>query len=109
MGTDGGITDTRGLLGLTIFPHKKRILNLAIGELSTFSHSTFDLGHVESLFSKLIINAPKYGPWAMENGIKAVVEARLAIHHSLDIPLHHGRREGHYESRIDASSFSKSK
>ena len=52
-----------------------------------------------------LLNLPKCGPWAMENGPIAVEAARKAVAAVLDAPMHMGSEPGHYELDIDAIEF----
>lgn len=102
---DGGIVDPYGLLGLKSST-RKRIVNLAIGDFDYSYPYPIEPNEIQSLVSVSIVNTPKCGPSAMENGEKAVEAARIAMKHALDLPLYHGDKEHHYELRIDASPYS---
>lgn len=110
---DGGMADMYGLVGLSHLRTKeknKRILNLLAGSYSTFLPplgpsnlpNGLDAGEVVSIS---IEGAPQCGPWAMQNGPKAVEAARDAILNVLDAPMYRGREDGHYLLHIDASTF----
>ena len=104
---DGGLIDPHGLLGLTKTITKKtkaRVLHLSIGEMYKSFDYPLDKNIVESIASVSIVNTPTCGPWAMENGKKAVESARIAMLKALDMPMY-VNEDGHYELRIDASLY----
>jgi len=61
--------------------------------------------NAESLVSIAVMNTPLCGPWAMENGPKAVDAARRAIIAALDTPMERGTCDNHYVLRVDASKY----
>lgn len=112
---DGGVLDGFGLEGLTVmYPdERKRVVNMVVGNFGGVGTgvppgpSEMPEGLVASeLLSISMRNLPQCGPWAMENGPRAVEAANKAMLASLDLPLYRGKETGHYELHIDASSFS---
>jgi len=117
---DGGITDYHGMAGLAALqdnpdgqssssPSRRRAINMVVGDFLGFttpgpSRMPNDV-HVDELLSISIQNLPECGPMHMSNGPLAYEAARLAMRHSMDVPLFHGTEDGHYELHIDASSF----
>ncbi|KAL7461203.1 hypothetical protein ACHAXS_001625, partial [Conticribra weissflogii] len=101
---DGGVTDGLGLWGLSATPSppdkRKRVINFVVGDFGYKGASGIaempDGIDVESLVSIAIMNTPLCGPWAMENGPKAVEAARRAIIAALDIPMERGTCDNHY-------------
>ena len=108
--SDGGIRDLFGLNGLSILsPEKpKRILNMVVGDFGSLtpgpSHMPKGI-HATEVVSISLLNLPKCGPWAMENGPIAVEAARKAVAAVLDAPMHVGSESGHYELHVDAIDF----
>ena len=115
---DGGITDVDGLNGLkatsdadTSVQMSRRVINMVVGDFSfgrVPSPSSMPPGVAASdVLSISIRNLPQCGPWAMENGLRAVEAARMALKESLDQPmfLAASGEDGHYELHIDAGSF----
>jgi len=112
---DGGVLDGDGLIGLTsIEPDQpnKRVVNVVVGNFGGIgtgvppSPSQMPPGLATTeLLSISMRGLPGCGPWAMENGPRAVEAAKKAMMASLDLPLYRGREDGHYELHIDASSF----
>jgi len=110
---DGGILDNHGLVGLShMEPPNKRIVNVVVGKFGGIGTgvppgpSQMPEGVVASeLLSISMRNLPQCGPWAMQNGPRAVQAAKEAMMASLDLPLYRGTEDGHYELHIDASSF----
>jgi hypothetical protein len=109
---DGGIRDVLGLNGLSAFPSNSargmRVINMAVGGFGLNGPGGMkDLPRdidAESLVSIAIVNTPMCGPWAMENGPRAVESARKAMLAAMDIPLERGTSTNHYILRVDASS-----
>lgn len=107
---DGGIRDGLGLAGLSAFGgEKKRVVNVVVGDFG-FSgasgiHSLPEGLNASSLVSISIAGTPKCGPWAMENGKRAVESAKKAMLMALDLPMEKGDGENHYVLRLDASKF----
>lgn len=110
---DGGITDGLGLWGLSATPSKpdkrKRVINFVVGDFGYKGASGIaempDGVNAESLVSISVMNTPVCGPWAMENGPKAVDVARRAIIAALDTPMEKGTCDNHYILRVDASKY----
>ena len=112
---DGGVLDGCGLEGLSVIePEKpnKRVVNMVVGNFGGIgtgvppSPSEMPEGlSTSELLSISMRNLPQCGPWAMENGPRAVEAANRAMLASLDLPLYRGKEDGHYELHIDASSF----
>ncbi|KAG7355464.1 patatin-like phospholipase [Nitzschia inconspicua] len=114
---DGGLRDTSGLAGLAHFTGTeqqsrslpKRVVNMVVGDFhlkSVPGPSDMPAGlTTSSLLSISIQNLPQCGPWAMKNGPLAVEASRRALLASLDLPLHKGKTDGHFELHIDASHF----
>ena len=114
---DGGITDVDGLNGLkatsdagTSAKISRRVVNMVVGDFSFGipSPSSMPSGVAASdVVSISIRNLPQCGPWAMENGLRAVEAAKMALKESLDQPmfLAASGEDGHYELHIDARSF----
>jgi len=109
---DGGVGDILGLAGLGhLRPDEKnkRILNLVAG---TFGYAG-PLGpsrlpegiHAKEVVSISIENAPKCGPWSMQNGPIAFQAAMNAIKNVLDAPMYHGDEEGHYVLHVDVTDY----
>lgn len=107
---DGGIRDGLGLAGLGAFGgEKKRVVNVVVGDFG-FSgpsgiHSLPEGVNASSLVSISIAGTPMCGPWAMENGKRAVESAKKAMLMALDLPMEKGDGENHYVLRLDASKF----
>ena len=115
---DGGIRDPYGLNGLLsnfkLNHSPKRVVNLSVGPLSllkknappgpTYLHSKTD-ANINSVLSLSLLNTPKCGPFAMENGPKAVEAARKAMNAALDQYIHMGKDDNHFEMNIDVSYF----
>jgi len=124
---DGGITDFAGLNGLGPFleeevsaaaaagnsstgrkQRRHRVVNLSVGDFfggAPPGPSSLPDGVPVEVLSISIRNLPGCGPWAMSNGPRAVDAAHRAMLASLDVPLHKGEEEHHYELHIDTSSF----
>jgi len=110
---DGGITDGLGLWGLSATPStpdkRKRVINFIVGDFGYKGASGIaempDGVNAESLVSIAVMNTPLCGPWAMENGPKAVDAARRAIIAALDTPMERGTCDNHYVLRVDASKY----
>jgi hypothetical protein len=108
---DGGIRDGLGLAGLGVLggPEKKRVVNVVVGDFGfsgpTGIHSLPEGVNASSLVSIAITGTPMCGPWAMENGKRAVESARKAMLAALDSPMEKGDGENHYVLRLDASKF----
>jgi hypothetical protein len=111
---DGGLSDTSGLAGLketigTSTADNHRVINMVVGDFhlqSVPGPSSLPAGLTSSnVLSISIQNLPQCGPWAMENGPLAVEAARIAMKQSLDLPLHLGEEDGHFELHIDAACF----
>lgn len=109
---DGGVLDPHGLVGLTqIEPDQpnKRVVNVVVGAPGLggpLGPSEMPAGlDASEVLSISVRNLPGCGPWAMENGPRAVEAAKKAMMASLDLPLYAGKEQGHYELHIDASSF----
>jgi predicted acylesterase/phospholipase RssA len=112
---DGGVEDSFGLEGLAMMESEKpnkRVVNMVVGNFGGLGTgvppgpSEMPPGITTSeLLSISIRNLPKCGPWAMENGPRAVEAANKAMLASLDLPLYRGKEEGHYELHIDTSPF----
>lgn len=107
---DGGIRDGLGLAGLGAFGgEKKRVVNVVVGDFG-FSgpsgiHSLPEGVNASSLVSISIAGTPMCGPWAMENGKRAVESAKKAMLMALDMPMEKGDGANHYVLRLDASKF----
>lgn len=109
---DGGIWDRYGLEGLghlRVGEQNKRVVNLVAGSYGiqgppspTKMPKTL---HTKEVLSLSIQNTPQCGPWAMQNGPRAVEAAMNAIVSVLDVPLYHGQEEGHYILNVDATAF----
>jgi len=110
---DGGMADMYGLVGLghlRIHEKNKRVVNLVAG---TFGKSRPPIGpsnlpkgiDASEVVSISIEGTPQCGPWAMQNGPRAVEAARKAVIDILDAPMYHGLEEGHYILHVDASAF----
>lgn len=112
---DGGVLDRHGLEGLTVMEpdnSNKRVVNVVVGTFGGVGYgappgpSEMPTGLAASeVLSISIQNLPMCGPWAMEQGPRAVEAANKAMLASLDLPLFRGKEDGHYELHIDASSF----
>ena len=110
---DGGVTDTNGYLGLSAVSSKaegKRVVNLVVGNFHMGSipgPSVLRSNGIEAteVVSITIENSPVCGPWAMENGPKAVHAVRQAVIEVLDFPMYVGNEPGHFILHIDASKF----
>lgn len=107
---DGGIRDGLGLVGLGTFSsEKKRVVNLVVGDFGFQGpggiHSLPKGVNASSLVSIAIIGTPMCGPWAMENGKRAVESARKAMLMALDVPMEKGADANHYVLRVDASNY----
>lgn len=109
---DGGVDDRAGLNGLAaLLPHieNKRIVSFAVngfGSRGPLGPSSMPMGlNASEVVSISIENAPGCGPWAMENGPRAVQAARDAIKAVLDLPMYRGEEDGHYVVRIDVTAF----
>lgn len=115
---DGGITDFSGLNGLEAFlgdsnnnsNSVQRVVNLVVGNYlggTPPGPSSIDPEGKRNVkvLSISIRNLPQCGPWAMSNGPRAVDAAYQAMLSSLDVPLHRGQEENHYELHIDTQSF----
>ena len=101
----------------------KRIVNIVVGDfgfdgkpMTPSSISSNILGNknnsdttnkhcVEEVLSIRIFNTPQCGPWAMENGPRALEAANKAMLASLDLPLYKGTERGHFCIDIDATDF----
>ena len=59
--------------------------------------------NASSLVSISIVGTPMCGPWAMENGKRAVESAKKAMVMALDTPMEKGDGDHHYVLRLDAS------
>lgn len=108
---DGALRDSHGLVGLTaLHPDmkKKRVVNMIAGSFSDGVIGPSDVPNgldVHEILSISIENAPQCGPWAMQNGPRAVVAAREAIKSVLDLPLYKGKEDGHYVLHVDCRDF----
>ena len=108
---DGGIKDGLGLVGLSAFPgvEKKRVVNVVVGDFGYSGPTGIDSLpegiNASSLVSIAIVGTPMCGPWAMENGKRAVESARKAMLMALDAPMEKGDGDNHYVLRVDASKF----
>jgi len=113
---DGGVWDMYGLEGLGHSSlgdeeqKNKRIVNLVAGSFGNHgppgpSKMTMLRGGAKEVVSLSIENTPRCGPWAMENGPKAVEAAMNAIISVLDVPMYQGDEEGHYVLHVDATAF----
>lgn len=108
---DGALRDSHGLVGLTaLLPDmkKKRVVNMVAGTFSDGIIGPSDVPNgldVQEVLSISIENAPQCGPWAMQNGPRAVTAAREAIKSVLDLPLYKGKQDGHYVLHVDCRSF----
>lgn len=107
---DGGVLDGMGVEGLAVMEGtSKRVVNMVVGPFGgkgAGGPSKMPEGVMASeVVSISIQNLPRCGPWAMENGPRAVEAARLAMLASLDVPLYFGKEMGHYELYIDATEF----
>ncbi|EED88216.1 predicted protein [Thalassiosira pseudonana CCMP1335] len=108
---DGGVRDGLGLNGLGAFlsTEKKRVINIVVGDFGFSGPSSIkDLPegiNAESLVSIAIVNTPICGPWAMQNGPRAVDSARKAMKAALDSPMERGACDNHYVLRVDASKW----
>ena len=109
---DGGVTDPYGLVGLGHLrtgERNKRVVNLVAGTFGTsgpIGPSNLPKGlNASEVLSISIEGSPQCGPWAMQNGPRAVETARNAVLDVLDAPMYHGQEEGHYVLHLDASSF----
>lgn len=111
---DGGITDVDGLNGLkATFDSNserqipRRVVNLVVGDFQFSTVPGPSSIDASSVVSISIRNLPPCGPWAMENGLRAVEAARKALKASLDHPLFlsGSGEDGHYELHIDTRSF----
>jgi len=109
---DGGVTDHLGLLGLSaLLPNveKKRVVSITIngfGIQGPLGPSKMPEGlHASEVVSISIENSPACGPWAMENGSRAVQAARESIYAVLDLPMYKGREDNHYILHVDAEAF----
>lgn len=107
---DGGVMDGMGVEGLAVMEGTaKRVVNMVVGHFGgrgAGGPSEMPEGVMASeVVSVSIQNLPRCGPWAMENGPRAVEAAQLAMLASLDVPLYFGKEMGHYELYIDATEF----
>ena len=111
---DGGITDGLGLNGLGAFPDssctkKKRVINMVVGDFGYQGPSgikNLPPGvNATSLISIALVGTPVCGPWAMQNGPRAVESARLAMVAALDLPMERGTCDDHFVIRVDASKW----
>jgi predicted acylesterase/phospholipase RssA len=107
---DGGIRDGLGLAGLGAFAgEKKRVVNVVVGDFgfrgASGIQSLPEGVNASSLVSIAIVGTPMCGPWAMENGKRAVESARKAMLLAFDTPMEKGDGENHYVLRVDASKF----
>jgi len=108
---DGGLGDLYGLNGLSVISpdQPKRVVNLVVGDFGLQrppGPSSMPRGITATEVASIsIINTPKCGPWAMQNGPRAVEAARRAVAAVLDAPMHVGKEPGHYELHIDAAAF----
>ena len=109
---DGGVTDAHGLVGLGhLLTDKKdkRVINMVAGTYGKKAPpgpSRLPEGiDAKEVVSISIEGAPLCGPWAMENGPRAVEAARKAMIDILDSYMWKGNEEGHYVIHVDASSF----
>jgi len=113
---DGGITDNLGLNGLCTYDETtstenkaKRIINMMVGDFGFRGPrglKTLPPGvNAECLVSIAIIGTPLCGPWAMENGPRAVESARKAMAAVLDLPMERGTCDNHFVIRVDASKW----
>lgn len=119
---DGGVEDPFGVNGLFGLgdddvsngenKSPKRIVNLSVGSLtlnpknsppgpSDLQLKTTD--KIESVVSISVLNTPKCGPWAMENGPLAAEAGRKAMNAVLDLPMYQGKEKGHYIVNVDFS------
>ena len=107
---DGGVRDGLGLAGLGAIPGvKERVVNIVVGDFG-FSgasglHKLPRGVNASSLVSIAITGTPTCGPWAMENGKRAVESAKKALMMALDKPMEKGDGENHYVLSLDASKF----
>lgn len=109
---DGGILDSYGLAGLGHLQRheqNKRVVNVVAGTYGSSGPcgpSSLPEGlDASEVVSISIEGVPQCGPWAMANGPRAVEAARKAIVEVLDVPMYHGREEGHYVLHVDAKAF----
>ena len=107
---DGGITDNLGFNGLCETSTKaKRIINMMVGDFGLRGPrgiNTLPPGvNAEKLVSIAIIGTPLCGPWAMQNGPRAVDSARKAMAAVMDLPMERGTCDNHYVIRVDASEW----
>ena len=106
---DGGVTDTNGYLGLSAInvEGEKRVVNLVVGKGSIPGPSVLRSNGIQAteVVSITIENSPICGPWAMENGPKAVHAVRQAVTEVLDFPMYVGNEPGHFILHIDTSKF----
>jgi hypothetical protein len=109
---DGGVTDVAGIQGLlALLPatSKRLIVNMVVGDFFSSTppgpRTVPELDQNGTVFLSIRIqNLPQCGPWAMQNGPRAVEAARRAMLASLDVPLMQ-IDDRHLSIRIDASSF----
>jgi NTE family protein len=106
---DGGITDPWGLEGLSAFASTRpqRVVHIAVGDYDGHrGPSNMPDGVLASeVVSISIRNTPRAGPFALENGRKALEASRLAMLATLDLPMYKGKEDGHFIIHIDTSDF----
>lgn len=113
---DGGIGDALGLRGLAALDgsnaNHKRVLHVLVGEPAfgqdppgPSDMAFHGVEGVESTVTISLVNTPRCGPWAMENGPKAVKAARDAIKQVMDQQMLAGREDGHYILVVDAKNI----
>ena len=111
---DGGVQDTKGLLGLTGLNKgsrvKKRVLHIALSGSSEDTSMAVDnsedfvrLG-IESIVTVKLTNIPKSGPLSMAKGPNIVELARLAMNRALDETLMTDCKGSHVV-HVDASTL----
>eukprot|EP00814_Leptocylindrus_danicus_P004272 CAMPEP_0116018438 /NCGR_PEP_ID=MMETSP0321-20121206/8648_1 /TAXON_ID=163516 /ORGANISM="Leptocylindrus danicus var. danicus, Strain B650" /LENGTH=280 /DNA_ID=CAMNT_0003488831 /DNA_START=382 /DNA_END=1224 /DNA_ORIENTATION=+ len=113
---DGGIGDELGLRGLAALDssnaNSKRVLHVLVGGAAIGQNppgpsdmAFHGVEGIESIVTVSLLNTPRCGPWAMENGPKAVKAARDAIERVMDHKMLAGREDGHYTLVIDAADM----
>ena len=111
---DGGITDGLGLNGLggtSDDEQKKRVINMVVGDFGFQGPSGIESMppgvHAKSLVSIALLGTPMCGPWAMQNGPRAVESARKAMAEALDTPMERvvSTSDDHYLVKVDASKW----
>jgi hypothetical protein len=111
---DGGVQDTKGLLGLTGLNKgsrvKKRVLHIVLSGSSEDTSMAVDnsedfarLG-IESIVTVKLTNIPKSGPLSMAKGPSIVELARLAMNRALDETLMTDCKGSHVV-HVDASTL----